>query len=84
MVMIEMHLDNQIALPCRGFITKILKKKLPNIPAIESADMLEGYFGKGIVLKFNAQLHRFQMPNEPASFAPFSSSFAKEPSNLTS
>jgi len=54
MVMIEMHLDNQVALPCRGFFTKILKKKLPNIPAIESADMLEGYLGKGIVLKFNA------------------------------
>jgi len=82
MVMIEMHLDNQIALPFRGFITKILKKKLPNIPATESADMLEGYFGKGIVLKFNAQLHRFQMSNEPASFAYFSSSFAKEPSNV--
>jgi hypothetical protein len=33
------------------------------------------------VLKSNAQLHRFQVLDEPGSFAPLSSSFASGPSN---
>jgi hypothetical protein len=54
MTMIEMQYDNQIALLFGGLITKILKKKLPAIPANEPVDMPEGLFGKGTVLKSNA------------------------------
>jgi hypothetical protein len=47
MTMIETHEDNQIALPVRGLITKILQKKLSNITTNEPVDMPEGPFGKG-------------------------------------
>jgi hypothetical protein len=56
MTMIEMQRDNQIALPFGGLITKILKNKLLAIPAKEPVVMPDGCFGKGTVLKSNAQL----------------------------
>jgi len=63
--MIEMQEDNQIALPFGGLVTKILKKKLTNIPANEPEDIPHVPFGKMTVKKSNAQLHRIQAQNDP-------------------
>ncbi|KAE7996201.1 hypothetical protein FH972_000942 [Carpinus fangiana] len=49
-----------------GLIIKILKATLPNIPANEHADVPEGPFRKGTVMKSNAQLQRFQAPGDHA------------------
>ena len=46
--MLELYEEHFIALPYGGLITKILKATLPNIPANEHVDILEGPFGKGI------------------------------------
>ncbi|XP_062149271.1 BRAP2 RING ZnF UBP domain-containing protein 1-like isoform X3 [Alnus glutinosa] len=81
MMMIEMQEDNQIALPFGGLITKILKKKLANIPANEPMDMPEGNFGKLTVMKSNAQVHRFQEQDDPVPSAPSVSSSSTEPPN---
>jgi hypothetical protein len=58
MTMIELQSDNNIALPFGGLITKILKK-LPLIPPSDPAEIPEGYFRKGTVMKSNAQLQQF-------------------------
>jgi hypothetical protein len=81
MTMIELQADNHIALPFGGLITKILKKKLTFIPPNEPVEMLEGCFGKATVLKSNAQLNRFQMPDDLASSAPSASSSTIGPFN---
>jgi hypothetical protein len=60
LTMLELYDEHSIALPYGGLITKILKVKLSNIPANERVDVLEGPFGKGTVLKSNAQIQRFQ------------------------
>jgi hypothetical protein len=60
LTMLELYDEHSIALPYGGLITKILKAKLSNIPANEHVDVLEGPFGKGTVLKSNAQIQRFQ------------------------
>jgi len=65
-------------LPFEGLITKILKKKLTNIPTNEPVDTAEGNFGKQTVMKSNAQLHRFQ--DDPALSTPsVSSSYVEAP-----
>ena len=58
--MLELYEEHSIALPYGGLITKILKATLPNILANEHVDILEGPFGKGTVMKLNAQLQRIQ------------------------
>jgi hypothetical protein len=62
--MLELYEEHSIALPYEGLITKILKATLPNILANEHVDILEGPFGKGTVMKLNAQLQRFQAPSD--------------------
>ncbi|XP_059436679.1 uncharacterized protein LOC132169708 [Corylus avellana] len=64
--MLELHEDHSIALPYGGLITKILKATLPKIAATEHVEIPEGYFGKGTVMKSNAQIQRFQPQGEPA------------------
>jgi len=54
LAMIKMQEDNQVALPFGGLITKILKKKLTNIPANELEDMPDGAFRKQTIMKSNA------------------------------
>ena len=39
---------------------------MPNIAANEHVEVLEGPFGKGMVMKSNAQLQRFQAPRDQA------------------
>jgi hypothetical protein len=51
-------------LPYGGLVTKILKSKLPSIPANELEDMPDGNFGKQVVSKSNAQLQRFHDSDE--------------------
>jgi hypothetical protein len=58
--MLELYEEHSIALPFGGLITKILKAKLSNIPENEQVAVPEGPFGKGTVLKSNAQTQRFQ------------------------
>ena len=60
LTMLELYEEHSIALPYGGLITKILKATLLNISANEHVDVLEGPFGKGTVMKSNAQLQRFQ------------------------
>ncbi|KAE8037827.1 hypothetical protein FH972_010382 [Carpinus fangiana] len=62
LTMLELHEDHSIALPYGGLITKILKATMPNIATNEHVELLEGNFGKGTVMKSNAQLQRFQAP----------------------
>jgi len=54
-----------VAMPFGGLMMKILKKKLTNIPPNEPKDIPDGAFGKQTVMKSNAQLQRFQEPDEP-------------------
>jgi hypothetical protein len=58
-----------VAMPFGGLMTKILKKKLTNIPPNEPKDIPDGAFGKQTVMKSNAQLQRFQEPDEPVPLA---------------
>jgi hypothetical protein len=60
LTMLELYKEHSIALPYGGLITKILKAKLSNILANECVDIPEGPFGKGTMLKSNAQIQRFQ------------------------
>jgi hypothetical protein len=60
LTMLELYEEHSIALPYGSLITKILKAKLSNILANECVDIPEGPFGKGTMLKSNAQIQRFQ------------------------
>jgi hypothetical protein len=66
LTILELYEEHSIALPYKGLITKILKAALPNIPENEHVDVPEGPFGKGTVMKSNAQLQRFQAPGDHA------------------
>ena len=64
--MLELYEEHSIALPYGGLITKILKATLPKIPTNEHVDIPERPFGKGMVMKSNAQLQRFQAVGDHA------------------
>ncbi|KAE8125646.1 hypothetical protein FH972_020426 [Carpinus fangiana] len=66
LTMLELYEEHSIVLPYEGLITKILKAKLPSIPTNERLDIPEGPFGKGMVMKSNAQLQRFQAQGDHA------------------
>jgi hypothetical protein len=66
LTMLELYEEHSIALPYGGLITKILKATLPNIPTNEHVDVPEGPFGKGTVMKSNAQLQKVQAPGDHA------------------
>jgi hypothetical protein len=80
--MIKIQEDSQIALHFGGLVTKILKKKLTNIPVNEPKDMPHEPFRKITVMKSNAQLHRLQAQDDLVPPAPsVASSSQAEPSD---
>jgi hypothetical protein len=74
MTMMETLNDNQPALPFGGLITRIYKQCVTDIPEYEHVDTPEGAFGKGTVMKFDAQLQRHWDPPPPVRPEPSAAS----------